>query len=124
MKNMSYLTERFKIDIMRRVYVVHACRAAAPLVAETVILGAVVWGLTVFVSFSHVLANMPSPLSGGSYYGFMTSAFVNTELPVYILSLVALGLLLVTLRTVWKLMSPAWNNQPLSAELLELETNS
>jgi hypothetical protein len=84
---------KLKKRIMRRVYAVwFAKRITSPFVIKFVVLILFIFRMGSYVSFSNVVANMPSFAS----YGFFWSAFLNTETALKLL-LVGVFLLAVWL---------------------------
>lgn len=115
---MDYLSEQLKTNTMRRVHALHAFRTMIPLAIEAVILGAIVWALTMFVSFSHVFSNMPATLNVSNHMSFALSAVMNTELPVLVLFFLALGLFIMAVRSVKNLLEPTWSTQAVAFKRL------
>lgn len=79
---------------MRRVRIIHSVRIAAPVLAASVLLALALWGIGREVWVAKVLENMPSYADVPGVLGFLSGAFLHTELAVQVLSILVLGALL------------------------------
>jgi len=95
---MENINTQLKKRIMRRVYTTFLIRKIlSPLAVKMYVLAAFVGFSVQFVSVGNVVANMPRLTDLSALYNFSTSAFLNTEFAMQILSagvLVAIFLLL------------------------------
>ena len=76
---------QFKKNIMRRVYAIWFFRKVVNIHSLKIFLLLLFgWQITLYVSFSSVASNFPSFFNIPSLYGFITEAFLNTEIVVMI----------------------------------------
>ncbi len=79
MNNNSVLQQ----DVMRRVYFIHMMRKLTqPMVSELVLISALIFGETFFVSFSDVYTNAGTIGTVGAFFAFVVFAFLNAQLVV------------------------------------------
>lgn len=83
-----------KKRIMRRTYAIWAVRQlASPIFLKGYAIAVVFWGMTKYISFRSVWGNIPAWNDTGAQYDFISSAFVHTEIAVWILLILSLGFL-------------------------------
>lgn len=98
--------EDLKIRIMRRIYITNMLRKTfAPFMLRVYIGIVVIWQLVLSVSLSNVFENLPGISHPFALYNFASSAFMNTEMWVKILSVC---LFLVVLWLSKDFMSNTW----------------
>lgn len=86
---------------MRRVYVLWFLRKlTSPAVLKVVVLVALIWRSSRYVSYKDVVLNSPSIAEVGASVNFFTSAFINTEL---YMQLLLIGVVLVATWSVYDL---------------------
>lgn len=103
---MDSINQNLKNKIMRRVYAVWLFRKlASPFAVELFFLGALSFGLSVYVSIRNVVNNTPSIFSPGAVAGFFASAFYQAEMIVQILFVGMLASLIFLLKDVKNLIS-------------------
>ncbi len=78
---------------MRRVRIMHATRAYAPMLVASVLFIVAVWEIAREVWVARVFENMPSYADVPALLNFFADAFVNTEIVVQVFSILALGAL-------------------------------
>lgn len=83
---MDSVNKKLRNKIMRRVYAIWLFRRlSGPFAVELFFLGALSFGLSVYVSIRNVVNNTPSVFSPGAVAGFFASAFYQAEMIVQIL---------------------------------------
>lgn len=79
--------------VMRRVRIMHAVRTFAPVLSASALFMLAVWEIGREVWVAKVFENMPSYADLPAIVSFFGSAFVNTEVVVQVLSILAFGAL-------------------------------
>ena len=91
---MNTLESKLKIDVMRRVHFIYwAKRVYHSVTLKVFLLGICMAFTTLSVSLPHILLNMPSLRDVVAVWKFLMAAFVNTQMNVQLLSLLALAVL-------------------------------
>jgi hypothetical protein len=69
-----------KRRIMRRIYVIAGLRLLLhPVTVKSVLVGALAWKSTDFVSYANVFANLPDAMDVSRYLAFLHDAIVSTD---------------------------------------------
>ncbi len=86
---------------MRRVRFIHALKSAGtPLIAKFAVFAGLLALAGFFVSFPHVVKNMPSFFEMEQFFRFVLVAFLNTKMAIQAITLGTLILLLLMMRDV------------------------
>ncbi|MDP3402330.1 MAG: hypothetical protein Q8S35_00015 [bacterium] len=80
--------------VMRRVRILYGIRAATPVFAASFLFVLALWGIGREVWVAKVFENMSSYADAPGMLSFLTSAFLNTDIVVQALSILALGALI------------------------------
>ncbi len=80
--------------VMRRVRILYGIRAATPVFAASFLFVLALWGIGREVWVAKVFENMSSHADAPGMLSFLTSAFLNTDIVVQALSILALGALI------------------------------
>lgn len=94
MQNLMTPNSSVSRTVMRRVRIIYGIRAATPVFAASFLFVLALWGIGREVWVAKVLENMSSYADLPAMFGFLTSAFLNTEVVVQALSILALGALI------------------------------
>lgn len=107
---MENINTQLKKKIMRRVYLAYFLRKAFnPLTMKAYLIVSFAGFIASQVSLANVVANMPSVTNISALYLFSTSAFLNTEFAIQLLSvgvLIAIFLLLKDIVKTYSIFTP------------------